>query len=242
MSKKKLLIGIPLAVIVAVAALFIIYTGVYYHAEPSALKALESDENGNVKVIKTGYGWLFDGPSDEDALIFYPGGKVEEAAYAPFSKMAAERGTDVCLVMMPFRLAFFGINKAGDVMKQHDYKNWYIGGHSLGGAMAAVYAADHGEELKGVVLLAAYPTKPLKENITVMSICGSNDMVVDRAKLSEGRTFAEGRYLEYVIEGGNHAGFGCYGEQKGDGKADIPAEEQQQKTAEFIAKEKGEQS
>ncbi|MDO5702617.1 MAG: alpha/beta hydrolase [Lachnospiraceae bacterium] len=240
MNKKKLFIGIALAIAVAAAASFLIYTGVYYHADHSASAALMSDEN--VAVIKTDYGWLFDGPSKEDALVFYPGGKVEEEAYAPFSRMLAEKGMDVCLVKMPLRLAFFGINKAGDVMKQHDYRNWYVGGHSLGGAMAAIYASGNGSRLEGVVLLAAYPTKPLEKNITVMSIYGSNDGVLNQAKLSEGRKCVEGIYRECVIQGGNHAGFGSYGVQEGDGKAEITAEEQQKKTAEFIIGEKGELS
>ena len=112
-----------------------------------------------MRVEKTEYGWFLDGPSEENALIFYPGAKVEETAYAPILHRFAEEGMDVCLVKMPFRLAFFGISKASDVMAQYEYENWYIGGHSLGGAMSAVYAADHGDELKGIVLLAAYATK-----------------------------------------------------------------------------------
>ncbi len=34
------------------------------------------------------------------------------------------------------------------------------------------------------------------------------------------------QYQESVIEGGNHAGFGSYGAQSGDGTASISAEEQ----------------
>ena len=37
-----------------------------------------------------------------------------------------------------------------------------------------------------------------------------------------------------VIEGGNHAGFGHYGPQAGDGVASIDREEQQRQTAETV--------
>ena len=126
---------IPLAVIAALAAAFLIYTGEYYHASDTARAMLESD--GAVKVIRTDYGWRFDGPSDTDALIFYPGAKVEAAAYAPLLHRLAEGGMDVCLVRMPFNLAIFGVDRADKVMAEHDYGRWYLSGHSLVGAMAA---------------------------------------------------------------------------------------------------------
>ena len=228
--KRKLWI-IPLAIIVLLAGAFFLYTGVYYHAEPSAAAALVSDEA--VTVTKTGYGWFFDGPSEDDALIFYPGGKVEETAYAPLLRLLADRGVDVFLVRMPFRLAVFGMNKADGILAAYDYDRWFIGGHSLGGAMAAVYAAGH-EDLSGVILLAAYPTKQLDANALELLVYGAEDGVLRRDKLSEGRQYDAGHVFEYEIAGGNHAQFGDYGAQAGDGAAAISAEEQQVKTADFI--------
>ena len=134
---RKLAIAFVCAVAVLAAA-FGFYVGDYYRVE------------------QADYGWYLDGPSEEDALIFYPGAKVDEKAYIPILYRFAEEGMDVCLVKMPFHLAFFGMNKAADVMHQYSYANWYIGGHSLGGAMAANYAADHGDRIRGLVLLAAY--------------------------------------------------------------------------------------
>ncbi len=95
---------------------------------------------------------------------------------------------------MPFNLAIFGIGKAEKIMTLHDYENWYIGGHSLGGAMAARFAADHTESLKGVILFAAYTTKTLKEPLTVLSIFGSEDGVLNMDKVAEGRAFVCGEY------------------------------------------------
>ena len=230
--RKKLKWIIPLAVLLLLAAAFFIYVSIYYHADAEALAALEPTET--VTVSETDYGWFFDGPGETDALIFYPGAKVEAPAYAPLLHRLAAAGMDACLVKMPFNLAIFGIGKAEKIMTLHDYENWYIGGHSLGGAMAARFAADHTESLKGVILFAAYTTKTLEEPLTVLSIFGSEDGVLNMDKVAEGRALVCGEYKELVIEGGNHARFGSYGEQKGDGKATIGPAEQWDRTVEFI--------
>ena len=230
--KKKLKWIIPVCLGMVLVVAFLVYAGDHYHPDATALESLESDEA--VHVTKTDYGWLFDGPSESDALVFYPGGKVQETAYAPLMHELARQGIDVCLVKMPFNLAVFSGGKASDVMKEYGYTNWYIGGHSLGGAMAASYAAAHGGDLSGVILLAAYPTKALDDHLFLISIYGSEDGVLNRAKTTAGKQYVSGRYIEYVIDGGNHAQFGTYGKQRGDGEAAISAGEQQRLTAEFI--------
>ena len=230
--KKKLKWLIPVGVLAALAAAFLIYAGIYYRADETALAALASD--GAVTVEKTGYGWRFDGPSGTDALIFYPGAKIEEIAYAPLLRRIAEGGMDVCLVKMPFRLAIFGMNRADAVMNAHDYERWSIAGHSLGGAMAADYAARHPEKLTGVALLAAYPTRALDDGLTLISVYGTEDGVLNMDRVTAGDRFAPADYLKEAIEGGNHAQFGNYGAQAGDGIAAITAEEQQRRTAEII--------
>lgn len=77
-----------------------------------------------------------------------------------------------------------------------------------------------------------------EENLTVLSIYGSEDGVLNIGKVAEGKAIVCGEYRELVIEGGNHAQFGSYGEQAGDGKAKISAAEQWQRTAEFILNNK----
>ena len=223
---------IPILLLAALILAFFVYTGDYYRADAQALAALESD--GAAAVVRTSYGWFFDGPSEGTALIFYPGGKVEETAYAPFLHRLAAEGMDVCLVKMPFRLAVFGKNKADAVMSQHSCAHWYVGGHSLGGAMAASYAADHGDALDGVVLCAAYPTQALDGRLTEISIYGSRDGVLNMEKTAAGRAFAPDNFYELVIQGGNHAQFGNYGPQKGDGDAAVPSQQQQGDAVEFI--------
>ena len=215
----------------AVFLLFFVYTAKYSHADEAAENAMRSDET--VAVVPTDYGVLFDGPSSDSALIFYPGGKVDEKAYAPLLRRIAAGGVDVCLVKMPFRLAVFGMNRADAVMARHRYQNWYIGGHSLGGAMAAYYASEHDDILRGLILLAAYPTRSVGE-LPLLSVYGSEDGVLRMQQYEKGKAYWPSCALEYVIEGGNHAQFGSYGAQAGDETASISAVEQQTLTAELI--------
>ncbi len=135
---------------------------------------------------------------------------------------------------MPFRLAVFGVNKADHVMKQYDYDHWYIGGHSLGGAMAADYASKHGSELCGVYMLAAYPVKPLDEKTTAIIIYGSEDGILNMERMAEAKQYLPVGSRKHIINGGNHAQFGNYGKQDGDGNAVISSDEQQQRTVEYI--------
>ncbi len=128
---------------------------------------------------------------------------------------------------MPCNLAILGQNRAKNIMNACDYEQWYLAGHSLGGAMAASYAAKYPGELNGLVLLAAYPTKSLQtDSLLVLSVYGSEDGVLRMGKVEDGRALMPSGYMEICTEGGNHAFFGAYGEQKGDHPALIGREEQ----------------
>lgn len=227
--KKKLRIIIPAALLCVIAALCIWYVNDYYHVtnKENALSSTDA-----VQVSKTDFGYMFDGSGETSALIFYPGAKVEDLAYADLLKRIAENGTDCFLVHMPCNLAFFGKNSADKVMSLYDYEHWYLAGHSLGGAMAAYYAADNPDNLEGLIFLAAYSTKDLsKTDLSVLSLYGSEDKVVNTQKIEQGRALMPNTYEEFVIEGGNHAGFGDYGKQSGDGEAAISGSEQKEQTA-----------
>ncbi len=233
-KKKKVRRALLLIILLflLLIGIFFGYVSVYYHADEAALAALRSD--GAVTVTQTGTGWFFDGPSKTDALIFYPGGKVEETAYAPLLRQIADGQMDVFLLSVPFRLAVLSPGKAADVMASRSYANWYVGGHSLGGAMAADFAAKHGDGLRGLVLLAAYPTKTLDPSLPVLSLYGSEDGVLNRQKLEAGIQYLPAGTVIQVIPGGNHAQFGSYGPQKGDGTALISPAEQWAETAALI--------
>ena len=220
------------ALLLILAAVCVWYVNDYYHAESYVDAYLQSSEN--VKVIHKDTMVFLDGAGTEDALIFYPGAKVEYTAYVPMFYALAEQGVDCFVVKMPCNLAFLGMSRAADIMEEYSYENWYLSGHSLGGAMAANYVADNGDDFEGLVLLAAYATKELPEHLSVLSIYGSEDKVVNMDSVSAGRAYVPEDYTEICLEGGNHAWFAYYGEQDGDGTAYITKENQQQKTVDVI--------
>lgn len=223
---------IVLIVLILLFAVSVIYVKQYYHVQD---RQAELESTDDVKVEEVDYGYFFDGPGNDTALIFYPGAKVEDLAYASLLKQLAADGIDCYLVHMPGNLAFMGMNRADKIMETYSYDHWYLAGHSLGGAMAAVYADKNSEKLDGLIFLAAYSTKDLSDtDLKVLSVYGSNDGVVNMDKVTEGRKLMSAAYEEFCIQGGNHAGYGDYGVQKGDGEADISVKEQQEETAEKI--------
>lgn len=212
---------------------FYIYTLDYYRADDVAIEALatvEGENQGESRIQRLDDMWVFH-PSEEqkidEALIFYPGGKVEAKAYAPLLKQLSEQGITCVLMKMPFNLAVFDVNAADRVYDQFpDIAKWYIGGHSLGGAMASSYADKNSEKIEGLILLGAYSVA-IDSPIPTLAIYGSEDMVLDREKLANTEN-------KHELSGGNHAYFGNYGEQKGDGTASITREEQQRLTVEKV--------
>ena len=232
-SRKRNVILILLLSICLLAAVCVWYVSDDYKCEEEVQSYFQ--KNDPVKIEEIENGLLLDGTGNENAFIFYPGAKVEYTAYVPLLYQIAENGTDVFLMKMPCNLAFLGMNRADDIIRGYEYEHWYLGGHSLGGAMAAAYAAEYLDNLDGLVLLAAYPTKSLQsEGFSVLSLYGSEDGVLHMEKVEQGRAYMPDDYTEICIQGGNHAQFGNYGEQKKDGVAALPREEQQRQTARAI--------
>lgn len=229
--KKGLLI--LLAVMLAVSMAFGVYAGQYYHAD------LEAIQDQSLQVEYERMERLEDGslvfyPAEYDsAVIFYPGGKVEALAYIPLMEHLAQEGVLAVLMPMPFNLAVLAKNAAEGIPEQFpEVENWYMAGHSLGGSMAASFAAENTAWVDGLILLAAYSTDPVE--LPVLSIYGSVDGVLNMEKYEKYRVNLP-ELTEQIIDGGNHAGFGFYGPQEGDGEATISRQEQIAQTARLMA-------
>lgn len=177
--------------------------------------------------------WVFqpEGNAPETGLVLYPGAKVDPRAYAPAAHRLAADGYLVVITPMPLNLAILSPGKASEVMQAFpDVKRWAVGGHSLGGAMAAQFAHDHPDEVHGLVLWAAYP--PDGASLAnwgghVVSIYGTRDGLATQAKIDASRSLLPTGTKYVAIEGGNHAQFGWYGDQSGDNAATVSREEQQ---------------
>ena len=204
------------------------YLNAHYSARDEALAVLS--DSGGATVTEIDGGYFVDGSGKDTALIFYPGAKVDSQAYLPLMKEIAAGGVDCFLLDLPMRMAIFDRNAADKITAKYDYDTVMVGGHSMGGMIAAGYAAAHKESVDGVVLLAAYPTKPLEGTVGLLSVYGTQDRVLNRDAYENAKRDFPGGFTETIIEGGNHAQFGDYGAQKGDGEATISAKEQQAQT------------
>ena len=144
-KKSRNMILAVAGVLVIIFGALLLYSNDYYRSEVSVEDCI-SDTQCTIEEITDGI--FVDGTGNKEAIIFYPGAKVEYTAYLPLCVKLAEQGVDCFLVKMPFHLAIFGMNKAGNIMDNYSYDNWYLAGHSLGGAMAANYVADNVEHAK----------------------------------------------------------------------------------------------
>lgn len=238
-KRKRLIIWLT-SITLVIVILFgagLLYLNDYYKAQDSAIHAftavkeaqITEDEDGNL---------IFKAKKERAGFIFYPGGKVEQTAYKPLMALCAEKGITCILLKMPFHLAVLDKNGADGVKEKFPaIKRWYIGGHSLGGAMSASYVLENASDFDGLILLGAYSTANLsKTNLKVLSIYGSEDKVLDKEKYDECKANLPKNFTEHVIDGGCHAYFGMYGKQDGDGTPTITVEKQLEETAKQIEK------
>lgn len=220
-SKRRILIWM-ISVTTAVAIILgacAIYVSDYYRADNTAIASFKASHS--VKANESPDGTIVFEPTAPDAgFIFYPGGKVEYTAYVPLMSALAEQGVLCILIEMPFNLAVLDMNAAeGWTDKYPNVGNWYIGGHSLGGSMAASFVAKHSDSFDGLILLGSYSTAGI--TLPVLSIYGSEDKVMNREKYDKYRSNISSSLTEAVIDGGCHAYFGMYGAQDGDGTPSI---------------------
>lgn len=235
-KSEKIAIKVMAVVIVLAFAVFAwtLYANDYYKADKTARRAMLGSDT--IEVSEADGYYVFSERGDEKTdetekgIIFYPGGKVEETAYAPMLLELAEYGYEIYLVQMPAKLAIFDMNAAEDIMEEATHiEEWTMMGHSLGGAMAASFSVNHDEQVDKLVLLAAYSTEDLtKKEIQVFSFYGTEDEVLNMEKYEEHYVNLPTDVVEEIIEGGNHANYAHYGVQEGDGTASITRKEQQE--------------
>jgi pimeloyl-ACP methyl ester carboxylesterase len=197
---------------------------------PAALAALQSDAQVAVETEP----WLVFRPMGDVpavGLVLYPGARVDPRAYAPAAHALAQEGYLVVIVPMPLNLAVLAPDRAAQVIAAFPGTGrWAVGGHSLGGAMAARFAYQNPEAVQGLVLWAAYPAKTddlSGHSLAVTSVYGTRDGLAAEDKILASRPLLPRATTWVAIGGGNHAQFGWYGAQPGDNAADISREQQQ---------------
>lgn len=221
-TMKKIIVVFIIIICAAIASLFI-WTNNTYEPTEQLINIVALDEAKNED------GYSFMAQNSSVGIILYAGAKVEPAAYSYYGSELAKHGYNVFIPNLRLHFAIFDVQAATRTIEANEHiTTWYVAGHSLGGVAAAMYAAEH-DHIEGVVFLASYPNDDLSaSSLSTLSLYAQYDglttladIEASKAKLPPTATFKE-------IQGGNHAQFGLYGEQAGDGKATITPLEQQQ--------------
>jgi len=175
-------------------------------------------------------------------VVFYPGALIDPKAYAPMAHRLAEAGFPIHIVKLPLRSAIFAGQEATVLENTRriieanpSVQRWVLGGHSRGAAIASRFAHDTGDLFTGLVLIGTTHPKEAAfdlsdSDLLVMKICATKDGLASVPEVKETSKFLPADTLWVEIAGGNHAQFGYYGTQLGDGRADISREKQQEMT------------
>ncbi|MCP5100704.1 MAG: alpha/beta hydrolase [Chloroflexi bacterium] len=215
-SPVKRLRWFPIAVLVIVIG--ILFWGLRWatfsrQPLPETVDAFVSDG----LVIITHTPWLSFSPTQTNlktGFIFYPGGRIDPRGYAPLMKTIAAEGYLVVVPEMPINMAAFKPNIADEIIAQYpEINQWVIGGHSIGGTMAAQYTHTHKETVDGLAIWASYPADNVDLsdfNRPISLIYGSNDPRVNERSVSARQHLlsADTHYIQ--IDGGDHHQFGSY--------------------------------
>lgn len=215
------------AILVGAAAIAAAFYFRPYRA-PGEGSLLSSDASAVVERGPLGLVFLPASGEAKAGLAFYPGARVPPEAYAYLGKALAGAGYLTVVLALPLNFAIFSPSMARKAIDAYpSIPRWTVGGHSLGGAMAASFCSSAPAKVSGLLLLASYPggkTDLSASRIRVLSISASNDGLATPAKLQAARRLLPGDARFVELSGGNHAQFGDYGVQPGDGTATLSAE------------------
>ncbi|MFC2046258.1 alpha/beta family hydrolase [Chloroflexota bacterium] len=212
-AKKQIGLLIVLLILAALIVVGVRWLTSERQPLPVALEALESDDLVRV----TQEPWLTFAPAQgtpETGFIFYPGGRIDPRGYAPLLRAIAAEGYLVVVPDMPLNIAAFRPNLADEIIAYYPHtSHWAIGGHSVGGTMAAQYASGHRERVAGLVIWASYPADNADlsdSGVPVALIYGSHDPRVNDSSVSERRHLLPDSTSYTRIDGGDHHQFGSY--------------------------------
>jgi len=223
---RRTIVIIIVVVVLAIVA-FLFYSSMVMRGDRAA--AIEAWDDPAVKITSTDHSIVIvpTGDATGAGLVFIPGAKVDPYAYLyKLSGIVEQTGATVVITKPTLNLAFFDTRPVSYFEADApEVTRWLVGGHSLGGVRAC-QLADTGDVV-GLVLFGSYCANDLSASgLEVLSISGSDD------GLSTPKTIAAAKHLlpenaNFVeIEGLNHAGFGDYGAQPGDGVSTLTDEQE----------------
>ncbi len=201
-----------------------------FAAVQPALAAMRSDADVTVTESATRIVLAPSGSAatSDVGVFFQPGARVDARAYAAVLRPLAQAGHPVVIAKQPLGIAFLALDAFdGARADQPEPTRWVLGGHSLGGTVAALQADDADSDATapavGLLLHASYPAGDVRGSLTaaVESVSGSRDGLATPEKIRASRADLPADATFTEIDGATHAQFGAYGIQPGDGTATI---------------------
>ncbi len=227
MKKTKKVLLIILASIIGIIVVgfgsFLIYAGNPSEPLDDMYEAIESLDLSNVDIEDENDHISYTVSDPIKNIVFIPGGKVEAESYEYIAASLAVEGYNVTIVKPAFSLAILNPNQ-GSKFLSDELDNVVIG-HSLGGTVASMFSSGD-DRVTDMVFLASYPYQDVSDK-NVLIITGENDLVLDFADVEASVDYLPSTTIYEEIIGGNHAQFGWYGLQNGDGDASITTINQQ---------------
>ena len=218
----KRIIGGVLITVMSIYALLVMYTMSSYQPDPLMYDYI--DVPSHIFVTEDSDHITYEPDEWSINIIIIPGGKVNPESYSYLAQQLAKCDFRVTIVKEPFNLAILNVNKASKyLVETTNYRSNVIIGHSLGGVTASMFAEDN-KDVDLLITLGAYSLKEL--DIPVLYLVGENEKLLDNPAYEDSKEKLSD-LTEIIIPGGNHAYFGFYGEQKGDGTASITNKQQQ---------------
>lgn len=217
---------VVLGVVIAAVTGFLVWCSILYQATPAELSRVTDD--AAIEITETPESLVLRSASGESGvgLLFIPGAKVEPAAYANKLSGLVEAGATVVITKPILNLAFFDYRSLSTFTSAApDVDSWFVGGHSLGGVKACQFASD--PSVDGLVLFGSYCANDLSgdDDLRVLSIGASEDGLSTPEDIEAGATKLPPTAEFVEIDGANHAAFGDYGVQPGDGTATKSSED-----------------
>lgn len=209
-----------------------------FTAVEPALEAMNSDAAVTVLESPTQIVMTPTGPASDTGVFFQPGARVDARAYAAILRPLAESGYTVVITKQPLGIAFLASTAFDSAKPAYPgITRWVVGGHSLGGTVAAIHAdsgdadrsasdtnaSDTAAPVVGLLLYASYPAGNVSRSLTaeVLSLWGTHDGLATPDQVQASQANLPVRSTFTAIDGGVHAFFGDYGPQPGDGQPTI---------------------
>lgn len=200
---------------------FLTWFHIVFPAERDATLEVFRDDSIQVTEVEGSIVMAARDGATQTGILYFPGARVNPYSYLyPLSEVAAS-GVTVVIMDPLMNMALFDTRSLDELASAApEVTQWVLSGHSLGGVRACMLA-NH-PSVTGLVLMGSYCANDVSDlDIPVVQVLASNDGLIDQEALEGSAAWLPASTTTIILEGANHASFGTYGEQPGDGSATL---------------------